>query len=361
MSAPRLIAISTGTILKTIAIFIGLAMLWLIRDILIYIFSAILLAGVIYPFASWAAAHRIPKGLSVIIFYIFIFGMIGATVSLLIPALVDQSRNFVSLSGASSGWVSELLNSLKQFSEQHGLTQNLPSSVVGFETQLQSAFGGLFGLVTGIFGGIVGFFVVLILSFYLVVEDSAIRKLFHNFVPERYQEFAAQVSWQMMNKLGAWFRGQVFLGLIIGILYFIGFSIIGVPYALLLAVIGGLLEFIPYVGPFMAAVPALLLAFLAFPDSPVRVVATLVLMLIIQRLENDIIVPKVMQKAVGLNPIVSIIAFMVGAQLFGVVGAIFAIPVATAISVALTEVMRFRERRPLARSFNNERGSPQAT
>ena len=135
-------------------------------------------------------------------------------------------------------------------------------------------------------------------------------------------------------------RGQLVLGLVIGVMYFVGFTLIGLPYAFLLAVFGGLLEFIPYVGPFLAAVPVL---FLALTDSPWRAAIALIVIVLIQQTENNIIVPKIMQKAVGLNPIVSILAFMIGAKLFGIVGAIFAIPVATAISVVLTEGARFRQ------------------
>jgi predicted PurR-regulated permease PerM len=335
----RVVSVSTGTILKTIAILVAVGVLWLIRDILLYVFTAMLIAGVVYPFAHWAEAKRIPKGIAVLFFYIVIFGVMALAFALLIPAILREVGQLLDAFGKNGTQFRDILSAVKQFAEQYGLQTNLQSNVANLQESLQGAASGLFNTLTSIFGGIAGFFIVLVLSFYMIAEEQAARNLFKNLIPTEYQEFAARLVQQMIEKLGSWLRGQLVLGLIIGTLYFIGFTIIGVPYALLLALLGGLLEFVPYLGPLIAAIPAV---FLAATDSPLRAVATLVLIVIIQQLENNVIVPKVMQRAVGLNPIVSIIAFMIGAKLFGVVGAIFAIPVATAASVAIFEIVRFR-------------------
>jgi predicted PurR-regulated permease PerM len=193
-----------------------------------------------------------------------------------------------------------------------------------------------------VFNGVAGFLIVLVLAFYIVVEDDAIKTLFVNVIPSEYQSFATQVAVRVIEKLGDWMRGQLLLGLIIGVLYFIGLIAVGVPYPLLLALFGGLVEFIPYIGPFISAIPVV---FLAFTVSPMHAGLALIVIVVIQQLENNVIVPKVMQRAVGLNPIVSIIAFMVGAQLFGMIGAIFSIPVATGLSVAISEYHRWERSR----------------
>lgn len=338
---PRLITISTGTILKTIAILLGIAVMWLIRDILLLLFSAMLLAGVMYPFSHWAARHRIPKGLAVVVFYVLLFGIMLLALALLVPALAGEARTLLG-SGPAYDSLKSIIGPVKTFSEQYGLVDGFPKDLSAILGQVTRTFGGILGTITEVFGGIAGFLVVLVLAFYLIVEESALKSVFRNIIPDRYQELATTLILQIVDKLGSWLRGQLVLGFIIGVLYFIGLSIIEVPYPLLLALLGGLLEFIPYLGPFIAGVPVILLA---FSVSPTRAFLALVLIILIQQLENNLIVPKVMQKAVGLNPIVSIVAFMVGAQLFGLVGAIFAIPVATAASVAIVEVSRFyRER-----------------
>jgi predicted PurR-regulated permease PerM len=209
---------------------------------------------------------------------------------------------------------------------------------------LQQYFGqsvqGVLGYLTTLFGGLAGLVVVLVLSFYLIVEESAVKTLFRNLIPNSYQELVSDLIWKVINSLGDWLRGQLILGVIIGAFYFIAFAIIGVPYPILLALFGGLLEFIPYVGPFIAAVPALILA---ASVSPLVLLLTLVAIVVIQQLENNLVVPKIMQRTVGLNPIISILAVMIGAQTFGVVGALFAIPVATATSVVISELLRRRQ------------------
>lgn len=335
----RLVIVSTGTILRVVAILATIAVAWLIRDILLIVFTAMLLAGVVYPFAHFAEAKRIPKGITVFIFYLLLFGTILLILGLLVPRVIEQMGSFVnsydqagSLFGDRTMWQGLL--------HKVGVETNLQGALAGLRGQTERVIGGLFTTVGDVFSGVVTFFAVLVLSFYMILEESAVKDVFRNLVPVQYQEFFSRLIWQMMNKLGGWLRGQLILGLIIGLLYFFAFWIIGVPYALLLALLGGLLEFIPYIGPFIAAVPAVILG---VSVSPTHGIAALIATIVIQRIENDVIVPKVMQKTVGLNPIVSLIAFMVGAKLFGMVGAIFAIPVATAISVALPELFRFEK------------------
>ncbi len=331
--------ISTGTIFRVVGVLAALALCWIIRDILLIVFTAVLLAGVIYPFARFAQARRVPKGLAVFIFYLLLFGTIGLLFGLLVPRIVDQMRSFVSSYGQAGLFFGDRAT-WEALLTKVGAGGTWQTAFDGIKGQTSQVIGGLFSTVGDVFGGLVTFFAVLVLSFYMILEESAVRNVFQNLVPLEYQGFASRLIGQMIDKLGGWMRGQLVLGLIIGVLYFVAYWAIGVPYALLLALLGGLLEFIPYIGPFIAAVPAVILG---LSISPTHALIALLATVVIQRIENDIVVPKVMQKAVGLNPIVSLIAFMVGAKLFGVVGAIFAIPVATAASVALVEIIRFQK------------------
>jgi len=135
---------------------------------------------------------------------------------------------------------------------------------------------------------------------------------------------------RIQQKIGAWARGQFILGLIIGVMCFIGLIFLLPEYALVLAIVAGLTELIPYLGPTLGAIPAV---FLGFTVSPGHGLAVLILYIIIQQLENNVVVPQVMRRQLGLNPIMIIIAMLVGARLAGIVGLILAVPVATAISV----------------------------
>lgn len=344
MPAPRLqlTSISLGSILKIVVVVLTLWALWLIRDIVLYVFTAFLLAGVMYPFVRTLSVYKIPKGLSVTIFYCLTFGLVALGFVLLIPALLSETKLLLSSYGSSFTWLNSAVDTFSQIVSRPQTPAIIANEVSAWQEHFQQASSMIFGVAGNVFNGVAGFLIVLVLAFYIVVEDDAIKTLFVNVIPSEYQSFATQVAVRVIEKLGDWMRGQLLLGLIIGVLYFIGLIAVGVPYPLLLALFGGLVEFIPYIGPFISAIPVV---FLAFTVSPMHAGLALIVIVVIQQLENNVIVPKVMQRAVGLNPIVSIIAFMVGAQLFGMIGAIFSIPVATGLSVAISEYHRWERSR----------------
>ncbi len=344
MPSPRvqMFSITLTSILKVVGVLVALWVLWLIRDIVLYVFSAFLLAGVMYPLVQRLAEWKIPKGLSVVAFYCLTFGVVALAFVLLIPAILTEARLLLSAYGQSFPWLNAGLDTVSQVVSRPQTPSVIVDEISTWQTQLKGASSVLFGVAGSVVNSLAGFVIVLVLAFYVVVEDSAIKTLFVNLIPGDFHLFATQAIARVIERLGDWMRGQLLLGLIIAILYFVSFVAIGVPYPLLLATFGGLVEFIPYIGPFISLVPAV---FLAFTISPLHAFATFLAILIIQQLENNIIVPKVMQHAVGLNPIVSIVAFMVGAQLFGLIGAIFSIPVTTALSVVVGEYNKWEKTR----------------
>ena len=176
---------------------------------------------------------------------------------------------------------------------------------------------------------------VLVLTFYMVVEEDNARRFVKSLAPVEYQPFLAQLFTKMQKKIGAWLRGQIVLAVVIGIASYIGLTILGVPYALVLALIAGLFEVVAYVGPIFATIPA---AIIGFSVSPLMGVLVIILYLVIQQLEGNVLVPKIMQRVTGLNPIISIVALLIGVKLGGIMGAIFAIPIATMVSVILEEL-----------------------
>ncbi len=331
----RSISVETGTILKVVGMLLALGFLYLIRDILALVFIALFLAALMHPAAHALARWRIPKGVTVISLYLFLFGLAVLTVGLLLPTVIDQSAHLVGSLGKSLEAVSGSVQTLKEFSIKYGLRENLQASGQSLELQMVKAASGLFSTLTEVFGGFVGLIVILVMAYYMVVQEEDARKMFYNFVPDEYQELTAAIIKRVEEKISYWFLGQLSLCIIIGALYFLGLSVIGINAALVLALFGGFIEFIPYLGPILGAIPVL---FIAFTESPMKAVLAFGVIVVIQQLENHIIVPKVMQRAVGLNPLVSIVALLVGANLFGLVGALLAIPVATASSVVLTEI-----------------------
>jgi len=200
-----------------------------------------------------------------------------------------------------------------------------------------NSLSSLFTTVKGFFGGVVTSVVILVLTFYMVAEGEKVHKFLKSLAPVEYQPYIAEITRKMQKKIGAWLRGQLLLGFIIGLASYIGLSILGVKYALLLAVIAGFFELIPYIGPILSAVPAVIIA---FSQAPMLALVVLGLYLLIQQTENHLLVPKIMEKATGLNPIVSILALMIGVKLGGIAGAFFAIPLAMMLTVIVEDIFQ---------------------
>ncbi len=348
MPAPssRSISIETSTILKIVAVALGLMALWAIRDILLLLFSAILIAGVMYPGVQKAVQYHIPRGVTVLMFYLFLFGLLGASVTLLVPALFHETHSLVATYGSQIAWVAHAFNISIPLAPAAGGSLTLPSFA---PATLQEGVSDLLAILPDVFVNLASFAIVLALGFYFIVEEAAIHAWFRQLIPEAYQATTSRLIGEAVEKLGGWLRGQLLLGFLIGSIYFIGLSLIQVPYALLLALCAGLFEFVPYIGPMFAAVP---MAFIALSLSPLRLGMTIAFLLTVQQMEGHIFVPQIMHKTVGLNPIVSVVAFAIGVKVFGLGGAIFSIPVATATSVVLAEYLRWHEKksRP-SRSF----------
>ena len=336
----RLVAIKITTIVKTVLVLLALGFLWLVRDVIALLFVALFLAALMHPAANWGAKRHIPKGLTVLLIYLILFALLGASLALIVPTLLNQVGNLSEVFRSLIVTVSTGVQSVRALTEQYGLLNNLSSSMAALQQQASLAAGGVFNTLFGIFGGIAGLVVVLVMAFYMVVEEKEAVRLFQNLVPGKFQDISAKIISQVEVKIGQWLGGQLMLSLTIGILYYIGLLVLGVEGALTLAMFAGFLEFIPYLGPILGGIPVVIVA---LSDSPVKALLALGLVILIQQLENQIIAPKLMQKAVGLNPLVSIVAVLIGAQLFGLVGVLLAVPVATALSVILNEVYLLRQ------------------
>jgi len=267
-------------------------------------------------------------------------------VVLIIPPIAEQFRtladNFPSyVEKVTSGYYWA-----QNFSSKYGLTEKIKDIAGSLESNIGLAAEGVFSTVSGIFGSIVSFFIVLVITFYMVVEEDALKKIVWSLAPPKNQPYIMQLINRMQRQIGFWLRGQLILMFLIGFFTWVGLLFLMPEYALVLGLIAGLTEFIPYLGPMLGAIPAI---FLAFTVSPFLALLVLILYTIIQQIEGNILVPKIMQRAVGLNPVVSIAVLMAGLVLGGVVGGLLSIPVATALSVFLKDWVKMRNRASLGR------------
>jgi len=336
---PHQISVSTATFGKAVLIVLALWFLWFVRDVVAILCAAVLLAALIEPFAAWCSRHHVPRGLGVIAIYVVLGAVLATAGILIVPVIAEQSVALVGkLSSAYAGFA-ESFGNLRALSAQYGFADNLRASLQSFQDAITGSFASLFSTVRGFLGSVAALFIVLVLAFYMVVEEDVARRYFKDLAPVEYQPYLTHLFQKMQSRIGAWLRGQIILGLIVGTAVFVGLVLIGVDYALLLAVIAGLFEVIPYVGPVLSLIPA---AIIGFAHSPVQGMLVVALYLVIQQVENNVLVPKVMQKVTGLNPIVSIVALMVGIKVGGFVGAVLSIPVATMASVVLEDLFAQR-------------------
>jgi len=343
-NSPYRITITLGGIIKIVAVLALLYVCYLVKDVLALLFVALIFSSAIDPWVDVLQRYKIPRTVSVLFIYAVAAVVITAVVILLIPPISQQfgalAKNFPSyVDKISSGY-----NFVKDFTAQHGILERIKQNIGGLESNLTVAAGSIFTTVSGIFGGIVSFFIVLVVTFYMAVEENAMKKIIWSLAPPKDQTYLMQLINRMQRQVGYWLRGELILMFIVGFFTWVGLSFIPAmsEYALVLGLIVGLTEFVPYLGPIIGAIPAV---FLALTINPVVALLVLILYIIIQQVEGNILVPKIMERAVGLNPIISIAVLMVGLQLGGIVGGLLSVPVATALSVAVKDWVKTKNRR----------------
>lgn len=336
---------SVTGMMKIVLVLLGFWFFYLIRDVVIIALIALFLAALIDPFADWFEKKHIPRSIAVLVIYVLLFGALSLLVALLVPALRDQIPQLIeNLNGVWQRFVVPSLTKFEQLVASFGVTGDLDLRFGLAGPNVDRFLVGAFSTIRGAIGIVVGFMIMLVMAFYMVVEENALKSFFRKATPAGVHSYLSEMLTRVQGKIGHWLRGQLLLSAIVGTLVFIGLSIVGVPAAVPLAVVAGLAEFVPYIGPVFAAIPAIALA---GSESALRGIITAAIYVVIQQLENNLLVPKIMQRAVGLNPIVSIISLLIGARIGGVVGAVLAIPLATAVAVFVTdylEMQRARER-----------------
>jgi predicted PurR-regulated permease PerM len=333
--------ISWQSILKIVVILAAIYLLYLVRGVLAILFVAFLLSSAIGPAVDWLARRKIPRALSAALLYLIVVSLLGVFVYLFVPPL---AREVVDFSKNSPEYVSKITSGLS-FLDGYtdAQTSTSPLGEIGsLGADWQGAVGKIFHSLVLFFGGILSFILIMVLSFYMLVEDSALNKLILSVIPEDHQPYAINLSNRIQKGVGRWLRGQLLLSLIVFTIIYVGLLIIGVKYALVLALIAAIAEFIPYLGPLISSIPALLVAFI---QAPVLIIAVAILYYLTHWLESHIIVPQVMGRFIGLNPIIIIAVMLVGFQLAGLVGTVLAIPLAMTANIILGDFIHSRNSR----------------
>ncbi len=324
----RTINISHKTIFFLAAFFGILWALFLITDVIILLFIAIIFMSGLSPMVSFLEAKlKAPRALAIALVYVFIIGIIAGLVSVIVIPLVEQTTN---LSQALPTKIETILpaNWVDQSVIKQEIT-NISKDAVSF--------------TLAIFNNFIALISILVLTFYLLLERDKLDNLLSQFFIG-HEEKISRVTNRIEEKLGAWLRGQFALSVIIAAIVYVVLLVMGVPYALPLAIFAGLLEVVPVIGPIISAIPAVIVAYFV---SPVLGGVVIAAFFIIQQLENHFIVPQVMKKAVGLNPLIVILAVAVGGKLLGLAGALLAVPIVVVLQTVVAESLKEDSDQPL--------------
>lgn len=325
---PKTIEISHRTVIFTVLFLVLLKFLVEIWPILVGLFIAVLLMTALNPLVDRLERLRVPRAIAIFLVYILLFtGIIGG-LSGIIPPLAEQTSTLVNR-------LPQMFDEVGGWLESIGITGVDGEVIASQLSQLGSIPANLVRFTLGLFSNLIAVFAVLVITFYLLLERKNLDKYLLVLFGEGGEKRAKSFVDKLEAKLGGWVRGELTLMLIVGVMTYIGLKLLAIPFALPLAILAGLLEIVPNIGPTISAIPAVLLG---LTISPVTGLAVAALYFLVQQLENGIIVPKVMQRAVGVNPLVTIISLAIGFKLAGALGAVLAVPIVLTIQVIAVEI-----------------------
>ena len=322
---PAKIEISYKTTVFTVFFLIFLYFLFSIRYIILLIFIGLIVMSALSPIVDKMQKFKIPRGLAIILLYLLIWSAISFGIAALVPPLVEQSAKFIN----------SLPHDISQLSQGR-------FDMSWLQPQLNTLPQRILQLVVATFNNVLSLFTFMVILFYLIMERRNLKTYLKFLFGTTDREKRAEIFIDKLeHKLGSWMRGQLTLMLIVGLMSYFGLTFLGVEFAVPLAFLAGLLEIVPNVGPTLAAVPAILVA---LGTSPVLGLAVLALYILIQQLENNLIVPRVMSKAVGLSPLVIIIALLIGFRTAGIAGAVLSVPTVLLIELVINDVYRIQQK-----------------
>ena len=323
--------------LVLLSVMLGFWLIYRFNQVIFILFVAIVIGTVIRPVGAWLHQRGLPQTVGVIFVYLLLLLLLTGFLLLLLPIISEQSKT---IAAAIPGYYQNLrewviknptqsLASLSEF-----LPATLPKLMPVQQTgqELMASAGQLAGYVTLLVKGIFTATIILVLAFYWTLDGPRIIQSYLLLIPPNQRESLSELFSAMESKVGLYMVGQGFLCIVIGLMALVAYLLIGLPNALVLALIAGVLEAVPMIGPFLGAVPA---ALVAVSIAPGKLIWVIIATIIIQQLENSLLVPRIMKKAVGVNPFVTLLSLFAFSTLFGLAGALMAIPIAAIIQLAL--------------------------
>lgn len=322
-----------------VSVILGFWLLYRFNQVVFILFIAIVMGTVLRPVVTWLHQRGLSRTISMLLVYLVLGSLFVGFVLLLFPLIVEQSTTIAaavpgyyhSLRTWAVNYPNQFIVSLSKFLPVT-LPTLIPSAVQQTGQEVVASAGQALSYISQ--AARAGFIaiVILVLVFYWTLDGPRIIQSFLLLVPQDQRESISELISSMETKVGSYIAGQGLLCLIIGMLSLVAYLIVGLPNALVLALLAGVLEALPMIGPLLGAIPAALVALSIGPDKLIWIIVTTI---VIQQLENSLLVPRIMRKAVGVNPFVTLLAIFAFSSLFGIAGALMAIPMAAIIQLLL--------------------------
>lgn len=338
------VTITPGTIVTVILFGILVGLLWYLRELVFVVLTAVVLASAVEPAVKFFIRIGIPRVLGVVILYVLIASLVLSAFYFFLPSLLHEV----------SGFTSNIPALVQKFQDSKGiggvlfpgLNAQAGSTLLEVVTNLQTGFtnasSGAFQAVSTVFGGLLSFVLIVVLSFYFAVQDTGIDDFLRLITPIKKHRYVLDLWRRSQHKIGRWMQGQLLLSLMAGTLVWAGLAIFNVPYAFFLGALAAVLELIPVFGSILAAVPAVAIAFTTGGASLALIV--IAIYVVVNQFQANLVYPLVVQKVLGVPPLLVILALIVGAQIAGFLGIILSVPIAAALREFIVDVQKGKQK-----------------
>lgn len=327
------------------ALLIGWGLAWslyLVRSALTLVYLSLMLALGISPAIAWlerqpwfGSKRKTPRWAAVLVFYLMAAVALVGIYLIVVPPFISQTGELWEKApgfvATSQKWLVEHQMQRRAFSMRE-LLERGPNP--------NAAVSGVIGVVNRVLATLLAAFTVVLLSVYFLLDGEGLFRIYVRALPKETRGHWWKISADVASKVGAWMGGQAFLCVLIGVTAAIGFWLIGLPYFYVLALVCGIGELVPIVGPIVAAVPCILVASTVSANTAL---ITAIYLFVQQQVENNLIIPRLMKSQTGVSPLIVMVAILVGGEFLGVIGALLAVPTAAVIQIFIREYLDARE------------------
>lgn len=341
------VSVTPSTITSAVLIIVGAYVLWLLRDLALLVLTAIVIASAIEPQIAFLIRHRIPRFFAAILVYVLVFGSVFSLLYFFFPPIIGDAAGFLSAMPHyfdtlnASGSFSNISTASNLIGSSHDL-QSFIQTLFSLQSTFSAGSGSIVQVLVTFFGGVFSLMLVIVLSFYFALEDTGVDDFLRLVMPSAYEDYSVDLWKRAQKKIGRWMQGQILLSVIVAILVYLGLLIIGVPYALLLAVFTAFAEIIPIFGSLIAGTFAVIIAYSSGGVALGAIV--LGLYVVVNQFESNLIYPLIVKKVVGVPPLMVIVALIAGYTLAGFLGVLLSVPFAAVLLELISDFDKRKRR-----------------